>query len=116
MIVLVFYTFIMLGKSVWANFQLQKQTDLIKAKIEEVKTQNNNLGNLILYYKSDSFREVEARRKLGLKRPDEKVMNVPVQKFDNFNAEIEAQKNNLAPKIIDTKSSNPSMWWQYLTK
>lgn len=116
LVFLVFYTFIMLGRSVWLNFQLQKQTEMVTGKIAEVKTQNANLENLILYYKTDSFKEVEARAKLGLKKPNEKVMSVPVQKFQDFNQEIESQTSNISQKEDKTQQSNPVLWWQYITK
>lgn len=116
LILLVIYTFAMLGRSVWVNFNLLKQTDVIKAKIEETKSQNDNLANLIVYYKSDSFREVEARKKLGLKKPNEKVMTVPVQKIESFDSEVKAQTSNISEKKVETNDSNIGLWWHYLTK
>lgn len=116
LIFLVIYTFVLLGRSVLVNFKLQKQIKDIQGGILSVKDQNQNLQNLILYYQTDSFREVEARRKLGLKKPGEKVFIVAVQKFSDFNSDIKAQTESLTSKTPDTKQSNPRLWWQYLTK
>ena len=113
---LVIYTFFMLGRSVLTNYQLQKQVKSIESSIESVKSQNKDLGNLILYYQSDSFREVEARRKLGYKKPEEKVFIVSVQKFTDFNTEVELQKESLSTKEQEKKQSNLSLWWQYIVK
>lgn len=113
---IVIYTFFMLGRSVWENFQLQKQISQIDAETINIQKQNKDLENLILYYKSDSFREVEARRKLGLKKPDEKVVSVPVKSFENFSAELEQQKESVSEKQVESKISNSKLWWQYFTK
>ena len=113
---LVIYTFAMLGRSVLVNYQLQKQTKNIEASITDIKNQNKGLQNLVLYYQSDSFREVEARRKLGYKKPDEKVFIVSVQKFKDFDTEIESQKESLSTNQQEKKQSNLSLWWQYIFK
>ena len=113
---LVVYTFFMLARSVVINYQLQKQTKEIKESISTVQIQNQDLENLILYYQTDSFREVEARRKLGLKKPDEKIFTVSVQKFTDFGSELQAQKNSVSVPAPDLKTSNLQLWWQYLTQ
>jgi cell division protein FtsB len=116
LIFLVIYTFVLLGRSVLVNFKLQRQIKDIQGGILSVKDQNQNLENLILYYQTDSFREVEARRKLGLKKPGEKVFIVAVQKFSDFNSDIKTQTESLSSKTPETKQSNLHLWWQYLTQ
>lgn len=114
---LVIYTFFMLGRVIWKNYQLKKQAENIKRQISQVEAENKDLSNLILYYQSDSFREVEARKKLGLKKPDEKVVNIPVKSAQDFNSELQNQQQNIAeiPKS-DAPISNWKLWWQYFTK
>ena len=113
---LVIYTFFMLGRSVLTNYQLQKQVKGIESSIIDIKNQNKDLENLVLYYQSDSFREVEARRKLGYKKPDEKIFIVSVQKFTDLNTEMQSQKESLSTKEQEKKQSNLSLWWQYIFK
>ncbi|OGY24633.1 MAG: hypothetical protein A2Y57_00705 [Candidatus Woykebacteria bacterium RBG_13_40_7b] len=113
---LIGYTFFMVGRSVWFNFQLKKQTDTIEQEIVEVQAQNKNLENLILYYQSDSFREVEARKKLGLKKPGEVAVAVPVKSASNFQSEVQAQQQQVAEKSAEVEISNWRLWWQYFTK
>lgn len=113
---LILYTFFLLGKAVWTNYQLKQQTELIEKEIANIQKQNKDLENLILYYKSDSFREVEARRKLGLKKPDEKMMQVPVKKLGDFPSELEAQKESFQEQTQEEKQPNWQLWWQYFTK
>lgn len=113
---LVVYTFIMLGRSVWTNWQLQRQIAEIDANVVSIQKQNKDLENLILYYQSDSFREVEARRKLGLKKPDETVVNVEVKKFTDYNTEMTEAKENISENTKTSNGSNLSLWWQYFIK
>jgi cell division protein FtsB len=109
---LILYTFFMLGRSIWINYQLNKETEKLNLEIEEAKIQNQNLENLILYYKSDSFREVEARKKLGLKKPGETVVAVPVSKTSNFQVELETKKQNISEKEDEEQISNWRLWWK----
>jgi len=112
----ILYTFFMLGRAVWINFTLQKNIKIIEQEIAAIQQQNKNLENLILYYQSDSFREIEARQKLGLKKPGETVINVPVKKYDNYSSEVRAEEERLSDKPAETKTSNAKLWWQYFFK
>jgi cell division protein FtsB len=110
-IFLVIYVFIILGRSIWTNWYLKKQIDIIKSENTRIEQRNRNLENLIVYYRSSSFKELEARDKLGLKKPDEKVVLVPVRKIDSNNT-VEAQILNA--KSESKKISNYQAWWAYI--
>lgn len=113
---LVIYTFIMLGRSVWVNWKLEQQITEIKNNVTNIQKQNKDLENLILYYQSDSYREVEARRKLGLKKPDETVVSVAVKNFSDYNSEMAATKENITENSKVQTDSNTSLWWHFLIK
>jgi cell division protein DivIC len=117
MLLLIIYTFIMLGRSIWANVQLQRQAESIKTDIANIQKQNQNLSNLILYYNSTSFKEVEARQKLGLKKPGETVVDVAQVTTSDFQSETKEEQQNVDININKTKElSNPGLWWQYFFK
>jgi len=113
---IVLYTFFLLGKAVWTNFQLKKQKDLIEEQITTLQQKNKNFANLILYYQSDSFREEEARSKLGLKKPGETVVQVPVKKATNYQSEVSTQAQGVSEKDSPTQQVDYSLWWQYFFK
>ena len=113
---LIIYTFVMLGRSIYLNYELKKQAEDIKSEIASVENKNKNLENLILYYKSDSFREVEARKKLDLKKPGEKVVILPVKEKRDFIDEMKTQGSNLVENVKSEKQSNYSLWWRYFVK
>lgn len=110
--IVIFYIFYILGHSIWLNWALKKENDRIKADIAKVQDKNQNLENLITYYKSDSFKELEAREKLGMKKSDEKVVLVPVKKFDPT-ASQEDSLSLLSKKTV-TQIANWRAWWSYI--
>jgi cell division protein FtsB len=114
---LLIYTFIMLGRVIYLNYQLNKQTDQMKSDILKIEQQNKNLANLNIYYQSDSFKEVEARRTLGLVKPGEKVALVPVEQTPtDFNTQVQNQAAQIAPKEKVEINKNYQLWWQYFFK
>jgi cell division protein FtsB len=114
--ILILYVFFIMFRSVWMNWKLNQQISLIKKQIETTKEQNRNLENLIVYYQSDSFKEVEARRKLGLKKPGEKVIAVPAKTYVNYQAETEAEKQRLSESDDVDDLPNWKAWYQFLFK
>jgi len=110
------YVLFILGKAIWTNWQLNKQINDIGQQIADIKVQNKNLENLILYYKSDSFREVEARKKLGLKKAGETAIAVPAQNNENYNQETEAQKQGVSESPKEESTPNWQLWWQFFTQ
>ncbi len=114
---LIIYTFFMLGRSIWKNYQLKKETLRIQGEIDKITQQNKDLNNLILYYQSDSFREVEARKKLSLKKEGEKVVNFPLKQSADFQSEVQSQQQNIAPvNKKEPSQANWQFWWDYFVK
>jgi len=114
---LLLYTFVMLGRVIYLNYQLNKKTDQMKSDIAKIQQQNKNLANLNIYYQSDSFKEVEARRTLGLVKPGEKVALVPTELAPtDFNTSVQSQAAQIAPKEKVVINKNYQLWWQYFFK
>lgn len=112
---LIAYVFFILGKSVYVNWTLKTQIDQAKSEISVINDNNQTLKNLIVYYQSDSFKELEAREQLGLKLPDEKVVAVPVKKYQNFQAESQAQVLTAGSGPSD-ELTNWQAWWSYFVQ
>ena len=113
---LVLYTFYMLGFSVWNNYLLQKQITNIQNQIASTQKNNKDLQNLIVYYQSESFQEVQARSELGLKKPGETVVDVPTQQINNFNTELQNQTQDISANQPAPTVANYRLWWQYFTR
>lgn len=110
---LILYIFYILGHAIWLNWSLKKENDQLKKDIVAIQEKNQNLENLILYYKSDSFKELEVREKLGLKKKDEKVVSVPVRKFNSDQSQAEVTINSLNKKPVE-KIANWRAWWAFI--
>ena len=67
-----------------ATLKEKKQKDLgdtaiktLESEIADLEGKNNDLNNLFAYLNSQEFIELEAREKLGMKKPGEKVVIIP---------------------------------------
>jgi len=106
--VLIYFAFLT-GKSVYQNWQTNQEAKKIKTEIETLEIENQNLKNQIAYYQTPSFKEKEARRKLGLVKPDEKViiLSKELPKTNN-NPPIPAEEKSVKP--------NYQLWWEFFFK
>ena len=97
----------LLYQAIFINYQTNKKIDEYTESLEKAKSDQVNLQALIAYYKTDTFQELEARKKLGLKLPGEKVVKVEVPKATKT---IEPDKKPLT----DNGKSNLENWVDYL--
>jgi len=111
---LVIYVFVILGRAIWLNWSLKKEIDQIKQEITFLENQNHDLENLIVYYQSDSFKELEARAKLGLQKPGETVVSIPVRKFNDYEAETKNDRQAISGVNGKTTDPNWLAWWKYI--
>jgi len=109
----VIYVLFILGRIIWVNWQLNNQVKIIESQIEKEYQEEKDLQNLIVYYQSNSFKEIEARRKLGLKKPDETAIAIPLDKNENFYEELKTVKKRIAPIKENEKIPNWQLWWYY---
>lgn len=70
------YISFLLYQAVYFNYQTSQKIKSLKSDIAELNEQKEKLEDLIIYYQTDTFAELEARKKLGLKMPGEKVVKV----------------------------------------
>ena len=110
-LLLIIYILFILGRVVWKNYQINVQIEKVNKEIAQLKDDNKNMENLILYYSTDSFKEIEARRKLGLKKPDEKVIAVDVSEEEK---PIESFFNQSAQRPLPTP--NYIKWWNKIIR
>ncbi len=113
----IFYLLFLLSKSLWTNYDLKNTVEKLQNQITQLENQKNEIENLNMYYNSSAFKELEARKKLGYKRLDERVFiisNAPTQ--ENFAKEIEKERLGVTDKKTDINLPNYKLWWQYLIK
>ncbi len=64
-------------KVIQQNYELQQKVDVLADEVALIEVQNQNLAYNIEYYKTDSYLEVEAKRRFNLAEPGEKVVFLP---------------------------------------
>lgn len=106
-LVLVGYVSFLLYQAVYFNYKTSQKIKSLQTDTVGLEEQKIQLEALIAYYKTDSFAELEARKKLGMKMPGEKVIKVDV--------ESKTGQNDLkAEKIIEPQIPNWQEWIYYL--
>jgi cell division protein FtsB len=91
------------------NYQHQRSVDANNQKIELMKLQNQNLGYQKAYFNSSEFLELEARERLGLGYPGEKLVILPSSRgiVDT------APEASIATKPSVIEKSNFAKWMDF---
>lgn len=76
-VIFLLYVLVLLGRSAWKNIESNRRMDALRDEIATLRLENAYLENLIIYQQTDSYKELEARRKLGLQKPGELVVDLP---------------------------------------
>ncbi|MFH0912434.1 MAG: septum formation initiator family protein [Patescibacteria group bacterium] len=105
------YMFVATAEAMWQNYKINQEIFALKLEITQLEQENIDWKNLIAYLKTESFREKEARRKLGYKKPDETVVALPQ---DNFAYNNPGSVNNQPVEEQPSKLTNPQKWWDYI--
>ncbi len=120
---LAFWMLFLLGRALWQNWDLKHSILKLNDQLITLEQQKKDLENLNLYYSSDSFKELEARKRLGLKKSGEKLVVLPATTPSaesatpsNFNEQLDQEKKTIAGVTAPSKIPNWLLWWQYFTK
>ena len=94
------------------NFTLQKEVDARKRQLELTRLEVATLEYRQNYLRSDEYKELAAREKLGLVVPGEKMLILPPnsQKAKQFDEKKPTVERNVA-----VESSNLSQWISFFT-
>ncbi len=104
----IIYSFIIVGKVIYDNWQQNKIVDKQKQEIVDLKNEIEDLRLRIAYYKTDTFKEKVARGKLRYALLGENVVAVP---YDPVAAT--EQQADASPAVITRP--NYIYWWIYFS-
>jgi len=108
---------IALGKEVIRKYQINNQINDLKSEIEELEQGNIELSGLIDYFNSETYKEGQARLKLGLQKPGESVVSVPNSEGQVMGAQVVAgERGSIRQTQENNNQSNPQRWWNYFFK
>jgi cell division protein FtsB len=94
------------------NNELSEKVRNSTERLENLKAKAKKLELLSTYYQSVSYQEVEARRRLGMQKPDEKVIIIKGIPIDSTN-NLESLNNGVEQPVADVATPNTSKWWKY---
>ena len=94
----------------YLNYRVRQRVAQIEAETKRLKGENQRLTNLISYYQTETFSELEARSKLGLKKPGETVIAVPENADEPAEEQFRPEEESTQPE----STPNYIKWWEYL--
>lgn len=118
LIALASYLAVSASQAVVRNYHTQQITLDLEQKLSAANIEKQKLEALIVYYKTDSFKEKELRRALLLAKSDEKVYALP----ESYNPKSLDQLASTLPDTSTQKIKAPSgqtnieLWVDYLVK
>jgi len=92
--------------------RMARELALLQQQITELEQSNKDLANFLQYLESDAFVEAEAKTKMNLKKPGEKVVvlqlgNSTTENVTPKTAFGTARGGSVAP------ASHAALWWAY---
>lgn len=108
-IVVIAYFFWALGKMAWQNYQVNQQIKKLEDEVVQIENDNQKLSDLISYFQTETFKEQEAREKLGLVLPGEKVLVFPGNDKNTNNDIIET----ITKDDEEDNQPNYKKWWSF---
>jgi cell division protein FtsB len=115
LVILIVYAVFLIGRAIFQHFQVNNQLEALSEEIDGQKDQIKRLNQAIEYYQSISFKEKEARAKLGLQKKGEQVIAIPASGQDQDTGKnqddilgIDQEQNFSQPNYI--------RWWNFFFK
>lgn len=106
MFLFVIYLLIIVGKTVATNYKSNKDIESQAVKLIDLESQIHQLQNEINYFQTSSYKEKEARAKLGYKLSGETVLSMPI----DTDEEKVPDSSLLEAKV---REPNYRLWWRY---
>ena len=107
---LVAYVGFLLYQAVYFNYKTSQKIKTLKNQLVDLDSEKQKLESLIAYYQTDTFAELEARKKLGMRMPGEKAIKVDVPEDQ---ASLAKEQNQQKP-VTQPAIPNWQKWVNYL--
>jgi len=96
------------GSESYRKYQLTQEINKLKIEIEQLESKNEQLASLMDYLKEDPYLEKEAKIKLNLKNPGEKVVILSDELIQE-----QVVLEDKTKEYIEEETANYWKWWQY---
>lgn len=118
-VAVVVYLLFLTYKSVISNYRTNQKIDNLEDEIVLLEIEKQYLADLNIYYSTDTYKELEARRKLGLKKKGETVIKIPISedRLAQYQKNLTNQNQDIKKSpTITTEESNPRKWIRFIFK
>jgi cell division protein FtsB len=105
-ILIIIYAAYGLAKITWQNYQVNQRISSLEENLKKIDEDNFELSNKIAYYKTNAYKERQAREKLNLQKPGEVVIVIP-------NTPQPEDKKGQSQKETKPQKSKPENWRDY---
>lgn len=96
------------------SHQVRLQVQRLQGQVAAEQHRQQQLQDVIDYLGSPTFREQEARLKLGLKKEGEQVLVVPTTNTPLTNETTSTNSSSTSTETSSsTPASHPTQWWHY---
>ena len=102
LIIILTLVVIALGRESYRYYRVNQEIKDLEQRIGELEKSNEEFSRMQEYFQSEEFLEKEARLKLNLAKPGEKLIIIKVP--EGFEGEQE--------EVVE-EASNVQLWWEY---
>jgi len=110
------------AKEAYRKHQVQEEIARLKAEVIALEAKKTNLASLIDSFNDTATIELEAKKRLNLKKPGEEVAVILRDKNDEAqnivkipDAAVSGSIGSINEVGVDNWLDNPAKWWQYIT-
>lgn len=114
-LILISYSFFVLGKMIYQNYQVNQQIKNLEKEVYSMEKENQKLSDLIAFFQTETFKEKEAREKLSMVKPGEKVLVFPGNENTENSIVEEKGTSTLSSSDEDDSQNMPTYqkWWNF---
>jgi len=106
---LLLYVVLAVAQAIWQNYSIEREIVSLQKEISALREEKQSWLARIAYYKTDAFKEREARRKLNYQKSGEKVLIIPKERENESNQGTVGE-----PTENERSRSNILKWWDFL--
>jgi len=107
------YCIVLVVRSVWHGIDQSKAITQKQAEVDEMNLRIAIEQRFIVYQKTSSYIDRQAREHFGYARPGETTVILP-ENVDTSQAIANEEAGSVAQKKQKVEAPNPTLWWQYL--
>lgn len=103
-------------RSIYKNHNVKNEISQLETEVNELKNEKLNLQNRILYYQTDTYKELEARKHLNYKKIGENVVvlaNAISSESKDMQDDVK-HNSQTQSNSVDNSIPNWQKWMKYI--